>query len=395
MKDKIKSNAEFVIENLRPICPIRFGYTAESVHWLEGYIERLRESGELDEPGAKDALTNTFGSYLGECIIHCYGGSWTNGEDGWCVAFENGNIAFPFAKVSKQLENGLDDGVHSFFRAIPAILKVDLKRPEVLEQHADADQIPEPDGKVLNGSFSTSAPNVRPSYLRYLWYHPDLLILLKCFLICTPLAAGIIYLGVWMSTSTLTGLPKIGWLCWALGGVVGLIGFGALGFLFWLLPRLADIYENALLTPGVIASTEPFYLLVLANMNTGLGPDCWGLKRWPVSALPCHEHRIGARVPCVAGFQEGEHLERWGDFSPVPIAYGTGDVATIEELTKKIGAESFDRLELCIRKGVVPEKDGELLFLDKDLQVIEKVDTNPPVEEDPKPEQGNSEERTG
>ena len=121
MEEHIRANAEMVIQQLRPLSGIDFGYTRESVEWLEGYIERLRTSGQFESGDARNKLTSVFGSFLGECIVRCYGGNWKQHEGAWCVAFENDNAAFPFAKVEKQIDNGLEDGVGSFFNTIPLI----------------------------------------------------------------------------------------------------------------------------------------------------------------------------------------------------------------------------------------------------------------------------------
>ncbi|HKV33644.1 MAG TPA: hypothetical protein VJP89_04970 [Pyrinomonadaceae bacterium] len=124
MEEVIRANAEMVIQELRSLSGLDFGYTRESVEWLEGYIERLRNSGEFDNVETKDKLVSVFGSYLGECLVRCYDGTWQeHGEGDWCVAFENGTRAFPFSKVRKQMDNGSSDGITSFFSAIPAILK--------------------------------------------------------------------------------------------------------------------------------------------------------------------------------------------------------------------------------------------------------------------------------
>ena len=122
MEEHIRANADMVVQQLRPLSGIDFGYTKESVEWLEGYIERLRNSGEFDSGEAKDKLTSVFGSFLGECIIRCHGGTWKQHESGiWCVAFNDEDMAFPFAKVSKQIDNGLEDGIAGFFNVIPTI----------------------------------------------------------------------------------------------------------------------------------------------------------------------------------------------------------------------------------------------------------------------------------
>src|SRR5438132_3406075 len=54
MHQRIKANAEMTIQQLRPLSRMDFGYTRESVEWLEGYIERLRQSGEFATNATKD-----------------------------------------------------------------------------------------------------------------------------------------------------------------------------------------------------------------------------------------------------------------------------------------------------------------------------------------------------
>ena len=128
MEKHIRANAELVLQQIRSINGPDFGYTEQSVKWLEGYIERLRNSGEFVIHDTRIKLINVFGSFLGECIVRCYGGAWKQHESGvWCVAFNEDNIAFPFAKVTKQIDYGLEDGIASFFNVIPTIFK-DLAR---------------------------------------------------------------------------------------------------------------------------------------------------------------------------------------------------------------------------------------------------------------------------
>ena len=129
MEEHIRANAETVVKELGKLKGEEFGYTRESVEWLEGYIERLKNSGEFDSTERKNRLISVFGSFLGECIVRCYGGAWRQLESGeWGVAFRNeemafteNNMAFPFAKVAKQIDNGLEDGIASFFSVIPIL----------------------------------------------------------------------------------------------------------------------------------------------------------------------------------------------------------------------------------------------------------------------------------
>jgi hypothetical protein len=121
MREQIKANAELVIQELRSTSGMDFGYNKESVEWLEGYIERLRLSGQFQVEETKHKLAGCFGSFLGECIVRCYIGVWTQHDGIWCVAFNDDNVVFPFGKTLKQMENGLEDGIGSFFRGIAVL----------------------------------------------------------------------------------------------------------------------------------------------------------------------------------------------------------------------------------------------------------------------------------
>ena len=120
MEEQIKANAERVVREFGPISGIDFGYNHESVEWLNGYIQRLRQSDAFDE-ATREKLTGVFGSYLGECLVKCYGGAWEQFEGRWCVAFKSGDRAFPFTKVAKQMEGEPCQSIESFFRIIPTL----------------------------------------------------------------------------------------------------------------------------------------------------------------------------------------------------------------------------------------------------------------------------------
>src|SRR5689334_8265235 len=93
MEEQIRANAEMVLEQMRSLRGSDSGYTQDSIVWLEGYIERLRKSGEFDSVESKSRLTSVFGSFLVECIVRCYGRTWTQHEGEWCVAFSGGGMA--------------------------------------------------------------------------------------------------------------------------------------------------------------------------------------------------------------------------------------------------------------------------------------------------------------
>lgn len=125
MKDEIKRNAELVIGQMSQLSGFDFGYDAKSVVWLDGYIERQRARDDITEESI-DGLINVFGSYLGECVIACYGGSWENEAGQWQVSFDEKNAVYPFAKVRKQFQNGPEDSIKGFFDAIPTVFALAL-----------------------------------------------------------------------------------------------------------------------------------------------------------------------------------------------------------------------------------------------------------------------------
>lgn len=118
----IKANADLVIRQLGPLSGVEFGYNSASVAWVDGFIEKQRGNPALDE-SAIDGLVSTLGSFVGECVIRCYGGRWQNIKGEWCVSFDEKNAVYPFSKVKKQLVHGQDDSIKKFFELIPQLFR--------------------------------------------------------------------------------------------------------------------------------------------------------------------------------------------------------------------------------------------------------------------------------
>ena len=120
MVDRIRANAELVVSVARDQLGEEVGYDEAGVRWLDEYIQLQHEQGN---PANRDGLVSTLGSYLGECIIRSFGGAWAEVDGAWCVRFDDHNAAYPFAKVSKQLEHGAGDSLLSFFIIIPVVFR--------------------------------------------------------------------------------------------------------------------------------------------------------------------------------------------------------------------------------------------------------------------------------
>lgn len=131
-QERLRANAELVVRQLGEASGVEeFGYNAESVAWVDGFIERQRERPDFDAAAA-EGLSQTLGSYLGECVIRCHGGEWRQEGGTWAVAFDADNAVFPFNKVRKHLGNGPGDSVRAWFDSIPAVFARQLapkKRP--------------------------------------------------------------------------------------------------------------------------------------------------------------------------------------------------------------------------------------------------------------------------
>ena len=120
--DLLKNNAHQVVSDFGG-AGVELDYDGPSVEWFEGCIEDARAE---QPPSAHPGLIEMFGSSLGQCIIECYGRRWAYSDDhGWGVRLASGSTVFPFAKVRKQLENGLFDGIAPLFFAVPAMMEAD------------------------------------------------------------------------------------------------------------------------------------------------------------------------------------------------------------------------------------------------------------------------------
>jgi hypothetical protein len=102
---------------------LKLNYDADSVKFIEGFIERNKSAIPKDQ---WNGLINSCGAFLGQCIIENYGGHWEKDNDGLvCISFDDKNKAYPFAKVNKQFENGIEDSIYSFYIVIPKVFKLE------------------------------------------------------------------------------------------------------------------------------------------------------------------------------------------------------------------------------------------------------------------------------
>lgn len=106
--ETIHANAELVARELSHARGSRVGFDSDGVAWVEGFIERQRA--EFPETAAQ--LVGVLGCYLGEAIIESVpGAEWSDDQDGALgILFPNGDMAYPFSKVEKQIADGVGNG---------------------------------------------------------------------------------------------------------------------------------------------------------------------------------------------------------------------------------------------------------------------------------------------
>ncbi len=116
--EKLRANAAVIVATFRENLDTELTYDAAGVERVDAYIERMRVRMRPEE---RWGLVSTLASFVGECIIHTYGGQWVEKDGTWGVQVNERVWANPFGKVEKQFDNGPEDSVAGFFRCIPAL----------------------------------------------------------------------------------------------------------------------------------------------------------------------------------------------------------------------------------------------------------------------------------
>lgn len=118
----IHENVWTVMETLGKSSGVpHFGMNSASLAWLDGHLDRLHEDEGID-PLSTEVTVDLIGSFLGECIIECYGGAWDYLEGQLCIRVLGGRITFPFAKVRRRLvAEAPGDTLFEYFERIPEL----------------------------------------------------------------------------------------------------------------------------------------------------------------------------------------------------------------------------------------------------------------------------------
>jgi hypothetical protein len=229
-------------------------------------------------------------------------------------------------------------------------------------------------GEELGGAAATVCPGFDPEPIRYIGYQPAMKILSLFGVVVVLLAAVAFAAGYALRNPGggwwpgLLALPFYG-----LGSLLALIALADVALMIAGYHSTARYFKNALLTPGVIVSSRPLTVVVLAPLGNGQGPAYQGLQRLDLRGLPYHARTPGTRVPCVSAFNPAEGLDRWLSFIPEPICWGTGRRELIDRCFERLGTGDFERLDACIARGLIPASADELILLDEDDNLLERL----------------------
>ena len=108
---------------------------SKSIKYLCEFITVNSSKLESEE---QEAWLNLIGAFLGQTIIEIYQGRWieidtSNANElnfelnNPCIELHDGSVCFPFTKVQKQFENGIEDSIHSYFTFFATYLKKNSK----------------------------------------------------------------------------------------------------------------------------------------------------------------------------------------------------------------------------------------------------------------------------
>lgn len=121
MENNLAAELKSLAENVKD--KFNIDYTDAGVKHVDDYINSNRQN-FTDE--SRERIIWNLGAFLGECIIANYGGTWQQDKElnSIGIHFSDQNKAFPISKVAKQIDNGEEDSILSFYRAIPVVFKM-------------------------------------------------------------------------------------------------------------------------------------------------------------------------------------------------------------------------------------------------------------------------------
>ena len=220
-------------------------------------------------------------------------------------------------------------------------------------------------GEALGGAAASVCPGFDPEPVRFLFYQPAMRILIVFGVIVTLLIVGAFAAG------TALHVPGGGW--WP--GLLALPFYG-IGILL-ILVLLIDLallgvgygpsvnyFKNALLTPGVVVTSKPLTIVVLAPLGNGQGPAYHGLHPRPeITPVPRphtgHAHPVRLRLPARRGSRPLAVVQSRADL------LGNGPARPHRPMLPRLGTRISTASTPLSPKDSYHVNDDELILLDE------------------------------
>lgn len=140
------------------------------------------------------------------------------------------------------------------------------------------------------------------------------------------------------------------WLLAAGLGVSALVSFAMVVVIPKKVGSAQQMYDKYDLVPAIVAKVNPRDMVLLALVDARVDPSdghpAPALAARTITKLVGHSRTVGERVPAVAvaGRRNMKNTGFWDEISPMPIAWGTPDPATIAEARKAIPQQQWNEL---------------------------------------------------
>jgi hypothetical protein len=224
-----------------------------------------------------------------------------------------------------------------------------------------------------NLSQATSSSNFYPNPLRLVWFEQRLVCKLILWLLV--LATLFIALGVMFGD----GRAILSVLLWIAGVVLLIPALLLMGLMVLYLRNTSEAFKNGLLTGGLVErSTQS--VIHIAPLSKRTGPDgiVYGIRRVQYQAFPYGTVGKSRRIACASFFSgEVRNPPSWESFTPIPIAFGTGDKRKIHaclEAVERNLEDSISCLEILERflyQQTVPVGFEDLYVCNSDGELLE------------------------
>jgi hypothetical protein len=110
-------------------------YRKDHIEWVAEFIEKQRKEGMFKQKDVRHAFILHAGAWLGECLKYLYCGKWKkvlfSKHYQWGIQFKSGEkmlISFPFLKIRKQIDQGIEESIVFELDSIEHFTKLKAKK---------------------------------------------------------------------------------------------------------------------------------------------------------------------------------------------------------------------------------------------------------------------------